>query len=892
MDKRERFLLDQMTATTRFFFRHLCLIALLLLAFSLAKSDDEVFDPGRLTPTTLATGLVRPMELEVAPDGRVFFIELNGTLRIFHPKTQKITEAGSLEVTNQQENGLIGIALDPNFAKNQHLFLQYSPPDFSGQHVSRFTMKGDTLDLESEKRLLKFEEQRLQCCHHAGSLEFGPDGCLFIATGDNTHPGGDSKGFAPIDERPERMPWDAQKSASNKFSYNGKVLRIKPKGDGTYEVPDGNLFPKDGSEGIPEIYVMGCRNPWRISVDQKSGYLYWGEVGPDAGTPGDRGPAGHDEINQARQAGNFGWPYFVGPNLAYPDVNFETEEIGPTQSPEAPVNDSPNSKGVQTLPPAQPAFVYYHRNETEDFPMLRTGGRTACAGPVYHYDKNLDSPTKFPEHFDNTLFIYEWSRHWIFGVKLDGKSDIDSLEEFMPGYGFVRPIDMDFGSEGSLYLIEYGETWGENADCKLVRVDYIRGNRPPKIEMTAVGNAGRPPLEVAFSSEGTLDPDGDELTYEWKIVPGSDEFKDARANPTLAFGTIGSYQAVLTVTDEHGASATASAPVLVGNEPPVVKFKSPQDGDFYDFGKPIRWDIAVSDPEDGEPVSERVKVFHHLVPGYFKDTEASLTGAQTLPPGLELMKKSDCFNCHMVDRKLVGPSYLEVAAKYKDQEHALDEVAKRIVTGTSGIWGEVPMIPHPQHGIEQSRQMTEWIFSLGEKESESVLSGLAGEFKIEKPEKEDKKKGPGVLIVEASYLDGGAAPIAPLSRTETIRLRSATLLPAESDAHEGLSISGTKAGAIMDKGWLKFEQTNLTDRNKATISYSSAGVGATVEIRYGSPEGELLGSVKAEPTGDWGKSKTLSFKISPASARGDLFVRFSNPGKGHLMNLESITLDR
>ena len=881
-----------MTATTLFSSRFFLPLGLLLLAFTWAASEDTAFDPGRLTPTTLATGLIRPMELEVAPDGRVFFIELDGKLRIFHPDTQKITEAGTLEVATQQENGLIGIALDPGFAKNQHIFLQYSPPNYSGQHVSRFTMKGDTLDLASEKRLLKFEEQRLQCCHHAGSLEFGPDGCLFIATGDNTHPGGDSKGFAPIDERPDRMPWDAQKSASNKFSYNGKVLRIKPKSDGTYEVPEGNLFPKDGSEGIPEIYVMGCRNPWRISVDQKSGHLYWGEVGPDAGVPGDRGPAGHDEINQAREAGNFGWPYFVGPNLAYPDVNFETGEIGATQSPEAPVNDSPNSKGVQTLPPAQPAFIYYHRNETEDFPMLRTGGRTACAGPVYHYDKDLKSPTKFPEHFDNTLFIYEWSRHWIFGVKLDAESDIESLDEFMPDYEFARPIDMDFGPEGSLYLIEYGETWGVNADCKLVRVDYIRGNRPPKIKLTAKDTAGRPPLEVAFSSEGTVDPDGDELSYEWKIVPGSDSFKDERANPTLAFGTIGSYQAVLTVTDEHGASATASTPVLVGNEPPSVEFKSPQDGDFYDFDSPISWDVAVVDPEDGDPVSDRVKIFHQLIPGKFKDTEASLTGAETLPPGLELMKKSDCFNCHIVDRKLVGPSYLEVAAKYKDQEHALDEVAKRIVTGSSGIWGEVPMIPHPQHGIEQSRQMVEWIFSLGEEKSGSVLSGLTGEFSLGKPEKTDKQKGPGVLIVEATYLDGGAPPIAPLSGSKSIRLRSSTLLPAEADAFDGLSLSGTRAGAIMDKGWLKFSHLNLTDRTKASVTYSSGGPGATIEIRHGAEDGELLGSVVAAPTGGWDKQKNLTFEIKPAPKRGDLYVRFSNPGKAHLMNLESISLDR
>ncbi len=881
---------NRIAITSSFVSAHLFILTVLFVPR--LNAADEAFEPDRLTPTTLATGLVRPMELEVAPDGRIFFIELSGKLRIFHPETQKITEAGTLTVTTQQENGLIGIALDPDFANNQHIFLQYSPPDFSGQHVSRFTMKGDTLDLASEKRLLKFEEQRLQCCHHAGSLEFGPDGCLFIATGDNTHPGGDSKGFAPIDERPDRMPWDAQKSASNKFSYNGKVLRIKPKSDGTYEVPDGNLFPKDGSKGIPEIYVMGCRNPWRISIDQKSGYLYWGEVGPDAGAPGDRGPAGHDEINQARKAGNFGWPYFVGPNLAYPDVDFETGEIGKTQSPDAPVNESPNSKGVQTLPPAQPAFVYYHRNETEDFPMLRTGGRTACAGPVYHYDQDLKSPTKFPEHFDNTLFIYEWSRHWIFGVKLDSDSNIDSLEEFMPDYGFVRPIDMDFGPEGSLYLIEYGETWGENPDCKMVRVDYIRGNRPPRIKLTANGTAGRPPLKVAFSSEGTVDPDGDALTYEWKITPGSDELKDTSANPTIAFESIGSYQAVLTVTDAHGASATASTPVLVGNEPPLVEFKSPQDGDFYDFESPVTWDVSVVDPEDGDAIPERVKIFHQLVPGSFKNTEASLTGAETLHPGLELMKKSDCFNCHVVDRKLVGPSFFDVAAKYKDQKHALDEVAKRIVTGSSGIWGEVPMIPHPQHGIEQSRQMAEWIFSLGEEESSSVLSGLTGEFKIAKPEKQDKQKGPGILIVEASYLDGGAPPIAPLSGTKTIRLRHSTLLPVEADAFEGLSISGTKAGSIMDKGWLKFAGVNLTDRTKASLTYSSAGAGGTVEIRHGSADGELLGSVDAKPTGDWNKSETLKFEIKPAPARGDLYVRFSKPGGTHLMNLESISLER
>src|SRR6185295_16289890 len=136
------------------------------------------------------------------------------------------------------------------------------------------------------------------------------DGCLFIATGDNTHPGGDSDGFAPIDERKDKEPFDAQKSASNTHDLRGKILRVKPNADASITIPDGNLFPKDGSQGRPEIYVMGCRNPWRINVDEKTGIVYWGEVGPDAGGDGPRGPRGYDEINQAKGPGNFGWPFF------------------------------------------------------------------------------------------------------------------------------------------------------------------------------------------------------------------------------------------------------------------------------------------------------------------------------------------------------------------------------------------------------------------------------------------------------------------------------------------------------------------------------------------------------------------------------------------------------
>jgi len=430
-----------------------------------AQAQDSTYDPNRFEKTLVVGGLTQPMEMAIAPDGTIYMIELAGKLKAIDPNT----------------SGLIGIALDPKFAQNRWMYLQYSPPDFSGQHISRFTIASDgTLDLESEKILMKYQEQRQECCHHAGSMEFGPDGCLYIGTGDNTNPFGDSQGFAPIDEREEKSAFNALRTSANTKSYNGKILRIRPNDDGTYSIPEGNLFPKDGSVGHPEIYVMGCRNPWRLNVDQRSGFLSWGDVGPDAGGDGPRGPRGYDEFNQARKAGFFGWPLFIGNNRPYLQVDFSSGAIGNAFDPSKPINYSKFNTGAKELPPAQPAWIYYPGGDSKEFPALGSGGRTACAGPTYYYDPNLKSQTKFPSGMDKTVFIYEWSRSWIVAVKLDQDSNIAKMERFMPNEKFIRPIDLQFDKNGSLYVIEYGETWGVNPDAKLVRVDYQAGNRTPR----------------------------------------------------------------------------------------------------------------------------------------------------------------------------------------------------------------------------------------------------------------------------------------------------------------------------------------------------------------------------------------------------------------------------
>jgi cytochrome c len=431
----------------------------------------------------LDDSLKDPMELAVAKDGRVFYAERDGYVKMWSPQTKTNIVVAKLDVFTGLEDGLLGITLDPNFLQNGHIYLYHAVPettkDADGKkqgenRVSRFTLKGDKLDLSSEKVLLSIRTQREECCHSGGSLNFDADGNLYASAGDNTNPFA-SDGYAPIDRRPGRSPWSAEKSSANPNDLRGKINRVHPNPDGTVSIPKGNLFPPGTAKTRPEIYVMGNRNPFRISIDQKTGYLYWGEVGPDAGGMREnRGPAGFDEINQARKAGFFGWPYFIADNKPYYEYDFESKMPGKAFDPAYPVNESPFNSGIKDLPPAQPAFIYYPGGPSTRFPVVNAGGgRTAMAGPVYYFDPNLKSEHKLPAEFDHTLFIYEWSRNWIIAVKLDEKNQIQKMERFCSKMTFKRPMDMELGADGCLYMIEYGTNWSKNSDSQLIRIEYV-----------------------------------------------------------------------------------------------------------------------------------------------------------------------------------------------------------------------------------------------------------------------------------------------------------------------------------------------------------------------------------------------------------------------------------
>ncbi|MDC0317588.1 PQQ-dependent sugar dehydrogenase [bacterium] len=886
--------------------KHLKLILIFhVVFFSIIASSSvaysETFDPIRFEPTTVAVDLVRPMEFDIAPDGKIFLIELAGEIKLIDPETRAITSVGKLNVTTEQENGLIGLALDPNFSENQWIYLQYSPPDFIGQHVSRFKIRDRKLDMASEKVLFKYKEQRLQCCHHAGSLEFGPDGCLFIGTGDNTNPFNDSQGYAPIDQRKEREPWDAQRTSGNTRNYNGKILRIRPEEDGRYSIPEGNLFPADGSVGHPEIYVMGCRNPWRINVDQKTGYLYWGDVGPDAGSDGPRGPRGYDEVNQARVAGNFGWPYFIGDNYPYGIVDFATGKIAPPLDPTRPINRSVNNNGATNLPPAMPAMIYYPGVPTEKFPAVANGGRTACAGPVYYFDPDSSASQRFPMEYDRTLFAFEWSRSMIYAVHLDEDSNLKTVERFLPELKFARPIDMQFDLNGSLYVLEYGETWGVNPDSQLVRLDYVRGNRSPIAKANAQNTIGREPLTVELNGLSSSDKDNDKLSYQWTAVRSGPQ-KTApieignQAATTAVFEKPGVYTLELKVTDPSGASSVSSLPIIVGNTRPTVSFTKPADGDFFIPGKPIKYQVVVSDFEDGtsdpDEAEEEGKHFIELSASMRVAVEAipatPQAAANAEDPGLSMIRKSDCLNCHAPNRPLVGPSFVQIANKYRDQPHQLQESVKRVLQGSTGVWGKIGMLPHLQHTPAEVTKMVEYVYSVTADSSNPNARGFRNELNM--------TEDAGSVVLEASYVDLGRGEIPKIVGVGSIQLRSRHLQAEAADKFAGTRPLGSEKaegkqfmGAIEHDGYLKFSRIRFDDIKSINASVASAGVGGTIEVRRGSIDGELIGKATVEVNGQWEEFYDKIITLEPTTGTDDLFLVFQNEkNRGGLMNVDSL----
>ncbi|AQS65902.1 PQQ-dependent sugar dehydrogenase [Streptomyces pactum] len=603
------------------------------LALPISPAAAAPVDPGggagaaaaeNFQQVTLAKGVAEtgePMTLAVLPDRSVLHTSRDGTLRLTDAAgTTRV--AGKLDVYSHDEEGLQGVAADPDFAANRFVYLYYAPEldtpagdapadgsasdfaPFDGvNRLSRFVLKADgTLDLGTERKILDVPASRGLCCHVGGDIDFDAVGNLYLSTGDDTNPFA-SDGYTPIDERASRNPaYDAQRSSGNTNDLRGKILRVKVNADGTYGIPPGNLFAPGTARTRPEIYAMGFRNPFRMSVDKATGTVYVGDYGPDAGTANaSRGPAGQVEFNRITKAGNFGWPYCTGDNDAYVDHDFATGAAGGAFDCSAPRNTSPRNTGLTELPPAQPAWIPYDGGSVPEF---GSGSESPMGGPVYRYDANSTSAVKFPEAYDGDFFAGEFGRRWIKRIETGGDGTVQSINSF-PWSG-TQVMDMAFGPDGALYVLDYGTGYfNGDANSALYRIEHVTGGHAPVAQAKANTTSGAAPLAVAFSSAGSSDADGDALTHSWDFGDGA---TSTAANPSHTYTTNGQYTATLKVTDTTGKSATASVRITVGNTAPTVRIDLPTDGRVYDFGAAIPFKVTVTDPEDGTIDCAEVKV--------------------------------------------------------------------------------------------------------------------------------------------------------------------------------------------------------------------------------------------------------------------------------------------
>lgn len=839
------------------------------------KTPEE----NRFTKTVLTNDLNEPMEIAVTPSGVVYIVERSGSFFAYKPtdnSTKLVHKFKVLPDTKQAfGNGLLGMTIDPDFAANKFVYFFYSPDSLpTHQNISRFKMiTDDSIDLASEKVIIQVPIDPEVSAHTGGSLAWDKNKNLFISTGDNTVPF-ESNGYAPLDERKGRIIFDAQRSAGNTNDLRGKVLRIHPEADGSYTIPDGNLFAKGTAGTRPEIFTMGCRNPYRISVNQVTSTVYWGEVGPDAGDDSRVDPRGYDEFNQAKKPGNYGWPYFVGDSKAYHDSDFATHAIGALFDANGAENNSPNNTGLKKLPAATKAMIWYPYRLSTEFPDLGDGGRTAIAGTFYHYNKSLAKKNSIPGYYDNCLFIMDWMRNWVFAVRFDENENYKRMEAFMPLTGdFRRPIDMDITPEGVMYVLEYGSVYGaDNDDARLVRVDYNGGNRAPVAGISTNDSIGLTPFKVNFNNNSYDYDEDDQLKYEWTFE--GNKVGSTEANPTYTFSNKGVYKVTLKVTDPSGLSSLDTLEIKAGNTLPEVAINTTGNSSFYFNDAALDYAVDVKDKEDATIDAKRIQVKLDYIPkdaGSYKNVNGK---GVIVMPGKNLIEVSDCKACHTMNETIVGPAFTAIAEKYQNKPNEVTRLAGKIITGGAGVWGnEHYMNAHPQLSKEQTMIMVKYILSLKQQQTQDSLPA-AGTASLKAP----AGANGGTWALTATYTDQGNG-VVPLTAGNQLVLKQPTVPSNDADVLSGVERYNNMLGAIKNKSYFVFKGIDLKGIKQVTYNYAAKDNDAILEIHADAADGKLISTLHYQHTGDWNKFKQATATITDPGGIHDLYFVFKKEGE-------------
>jgi glucose/arabinose dehydrogenase/PKD repeat protein len=904
-----------------------------------------VIEPADYQQVSLARGFAEtgePMSLAVLPDRSVLHTARNGTLRRTDADGSTSTVA-TIAVYTHDEEGLQGVAVDPNFATNRYIYLYYAPPlatpvDNPGtpgnegdapetgtnwtvwqgvNRLSRFTLTaGFSIAAGSERTVLDVPADRGQCCHVGGDIDFDAAGNLYLTTGDDTNPFA-SDGFSPIDERTNRNPaFDAQRSSANTNDLRGKILRIKPTAAGGYTVPAGNMFAAGTPKTRPEIYAMGFRNPFRMSVDKATGVVYLGDYGPDVGGPGPRGPGGQVEFTRVTGPGNFGWPYCTGTNTVaetYAEYDFGTGTVGPKYNcAGGPTNNSFRNTGQATLAPAQSSWIKY---DGCSVPAFGCGSESPMGGPVYRYDAANPSTIKFPADLNGHAFIGEYGRQWIKAVDVAANGAPGEIADF-PWTG-TQVMDMAFGPDGALYVLDYGvnsETTG------LYRIEYIGGAaRAPIAVAAGTPTSGQAPLTVAFSSAGSNDPAGGALTYSWNFGDGA---TSTSANPSHTYTTNGSFAATLTVRNPNNLTATASVPITVGNTAPTVHLIMPTDGQLFSFGDSIPFTIRVTDPEDASIDCSRAKLHYklgHDSHPHTISTTSGCSGTVTTPtdgehdPAANLYGR---FEAEYTDSgglttltEHFGQPRNRQAEHYSGQQgtNLYDKApahgGRAVGSIDNGDW-----IAFDRYNLASATGFTARVASAGAGGTLTVRAGspagpalgsvtvpVTGGWETYTDVSGAITGGPAGLTRLYLVASGGSGSLFDI---DDFTFRTAPTVRQQAEAYTSQSgtqnvddpgaQNGIRVGFVDSGDWVAFAGVQVAGARRFAARVSSgAPAGGTISVRAGSATGPVLGTVTVPNTGGYHIWTDVWTTLSAGT--GSLFLTFTGTGGG-LFDVDSFAL--
>jgi cytochrome c len=433
----------------------------------------------------------------------IYYVQRFGEVKYYDGAAHRVSNMGKFAVQAKgayNDNGLMGIAVDPAFDLNRRLYFWYVPPvantnDNRRLRLSRVVVKPDnTLDMASEKILIDIQGSKSDKYHSGGPMEFDAYGDLWIQIGNNSDDvvdGTDPKN--PYSQFDRKDPASSEEwGPSNTASMRGGTIRIHPDESAKgYAIPSGNFgeywsayFKSRGNDTLaaqyldpakvlPEVYVKGERSNYSLSVHPTKRWAAWGTVNYKSSL---------DEFNITSHPIFAGFPYFHGDNQAVPGLN----EVLKGMDPDHPVNTSPFNTGVTELPPATPG-------------MLINFANTAIGGPIYVYDPGLASKTKFPPHLNNTWIGFNWFQSLMYFFDLDTvnlavtrKTEVSGAGNLFAAVPLRRPLEAKYGPDGALYILNYDGYYTQR-NAGVTRVDYVG-----KCAVTDVAAAPRPAARLSI----------------------------------------------------------------------------------------------------------------------------------------------------------------------------------------------------------------------------------------------------------------------------------------------------------------------------------------------------------------------------------------------------------